>query len=130
VATSSHVHNTGTLHAAIGATNGDTARIGYIAGGVYSGNSTYSVRATVGATLAGQAFNHNTPVVGQTDGPTSTATVGISNANATATNQATTATNIANTATNQATTATNVATGAGASENIQPTIILNYIIKV
>jgi microcystin-dependent protein len=128
VATSSHVHNTGTLHAAIGATNAATNRIGYIAGGVYSGNSTYSVQGT--SVLTGQAFNHNTPVVGQTDGPTSTDTVAISNVNATATNQATTATNIANTATNQATTATNVATGAGASENIQPTIILNYIIKV
>ena len=44
---------------------------------------------------------------------------------------ATTATNIANTATNQATTATNQDTGGGgAHNNIQPTIVLNYIIKI
>jgi microcystin-dependent protein len=42
-----------------------------------------------------------------------------------------TATNIANTATNQATTATNQDTGGGgAHNNIQPTIVLNYIIKI
>jgi microcystin-dependent protein len=128
-AADSHSHaGQGTLHAAVGATNDSTNRIGHIAGGVYANPSTYSLQGT--SALTNQTFNHNTPVYGSTGGPNVTGTVGISNANATATNQATTATNIANTATNQATTATNVATGAGASENIQPTIILNYIIKV
>jgi microcystin-dependent protein len=49
---------------------------------------------------------------------------------ATATNIATTATNIATTATNIATTATNQHTGGdGAHNNMQPTMVLNYIIK-
>jgi microcystin-dependent protein len=49
---------------------------------------------------------------------------------ATATNQATTATNQATTATNQATTATNQNTGGGgAHNNLQPYIVVNYIIK-
>jgi len=48
----------------------------------------------------------------------------------TATNQAATATNIATTATNQNTTATNQNTGGdGAHNNLQPYIVLNYIIK-
>jgi microcystin-dependent protein len=48
----------------------------------------------------------------------------------TATNQATTATNQATTATNNATTATNQnAGGGGAHNNMQPTILMNYIIK-
>jgi microcystin-dependent protein len=113
MATDSHVHNTGSLVAAIGATNANTARIGYIAGGVSSGASTYSVLGTT--VLTGQAFNHNTPVVGQTSGPTVTQNVSISNVGTTA--------NLSDT------TAVNVATGAGSSQNVQPTIILNYIIK-
>jgi microcystin-dependent protein len=49
----------------------------------------------------------------------------------TATNQANTATNIATTATNQNTTATNQNTGGGgAHNNLQPYLVLNYIIKV
>jgi microcystin-dependent protein len=51
-------------------------------------------------------------------------------ANATATNQAATATNNATTATNNATTATNQNTGGGgAHNNLQPYIVVNYIIK-
>lgn len=51
-------------------------------------------------------------------------------ASATATNQSTTATNQAATATNQAATATNQATGGGgAHNNLQPYLVLNYIIK-
>jgi microcystin-dependent protein len=55
-------------------------------------------------------------------------TVGTSSV--TPTNQATTATNNSTTATNQATTATNQNTGGGeAHNNLQPYIVLNYIIK-
>ena len=51
-------------------------------------------------------------------------------AGATAVNQAQTATNIAATATNQAQTATNQNAGSGsAHNNLQPYIVLNYIIK-
>jgi microcystin-dependent protein len=50
---------------------------------------------------------------------------------ATATNQNTTATNQATTATNQNTTATNQSTGGGgAHNNLQPYLVVNYIIKV
>jgi microcystin-dependent protein len=52
-----------------------------------------------------------------------TATQGIFIGDATATNQANTATNQANTATNQNT------GGGGAHNNMQPTMVLNYIIK-
>ncbi len=129
VAASGHVHGSGGLQAAIGATSSDANRIGYVAGGVNSGPfSTYSVVGT--SRLNGAEFNHNTPVYGNTGAPNADSVVAISNANATATNQAQTASNIATTATNQATTATNNSTGAGSSENVQPTIILNYIIKV
>jgi microcystin-dependent protein len=52
-------------------------------------------------------------------------------ASTTATNNPTTATNQATTATNQATTATNQNTGGGlAHNNLQPYIVLNYMIKV
>jgi microcystin-dependent protein len=124
-----HTHaGQGTLHAAVGATNASTNRIGHIAGGVYANPSTYSLQGT--SALTSQDFNHNTPVYGSTGGNNVSATVGINNTSTeTATNIATIATNIATTATNQVTTATNNSTGAGSSENVQPTIILNYIIK-
>lgn len=54
----------------------------------------------------------------------------LGNAGTTATNIAATATNIAATATNQAATATNQNTGGGAAHNnLQPYMVLNYIIK-
>lgn len=117
-----HTHaGQGDLHAGIGATNSDANRIGYIAGGVYANPATYSV---VGSSrLNSQNFNHNTPVYGSTGGNSFNASVGISNAGATALINDATPTNFVATAVNQS-------TGAGASQNIQPTIILNYIIKV
>ena len=136
VAASGHVHSGGGLLAAIGATNANINRIGYVAGGVLSGDSTYSVRGSLGETLTSQAFNHNTPVYGNTGAPNADSVVAISNAGATANiidAPAVTLNSIPATVggtTNQATTATNQATGAGASQNVQPTIILNYIIKV
>lgn len=110
-----HTHaGQGDLHAGIGATNSDANRIGYIAGGVYANPATYSI---VGSSrLNSQNFNHNTPVYGSTGGNSFNASVGISNAGATA--------NLNDT------TAVNVAAGGGTSQNMQPTIILNYIIKV
>lgn len=57
-----------------------------------------------------------------TSGNVNSNTTGISINSQTATNQSATATN-------QNTTATNQTTGAGASENMPPSIILNYIIK-
>lgn len=94
----------GSLHALIGATNGDAARIGYNAGGVYANPSTYSIQG--GSLLTYQNFNHNTPVYGSTGGPSSSASVGISNATVAGDS------------------------AASAHLNVQPTIILNYIIKV
>lgn len=117
-AAAGHTHTGGGLLASVGATNGDINRIGYVAGGVLSGASTYSLRATVGQTLGGQGFNHNSPVYGTSDGNNSNASVGISNGSAITTSDT------------EGTTAVNVATGAGSSQNVQPTVILNYIIKV
>jgi microcystin-dependent protein len=128
VASSGHTHpGQGTLAAAVGATNDSTNRIGHIAGNPISGPSTYSFQGTNVTLNAG--FNHNSPVYGSTGGNSEDRTVTISNAYTQPSAQAATATNIENTATNVAATATNNATGAGASENVQPTIILNYIIK-
>ena len=130
-----HTHaGQGTLAAAVGATNDSTNRIGHIAGSVISGASTYSLQGT--SALNGQSFNHNSPVYGSTGGNNVSATVGISNAGTTANLQDAPAVTLGSIpatvggTTNQATTATNNSTGAGSSENVQPTIILNYIIKV
>jgi microcystin-dependent protein len=129
VAASGHVHSGGGLLAAVGATNGDIHRVGYVAGGVLSGNMTYSIRGVPSETLGTVAPNHNTPVYGNTGAPNADSVVAISNAGATANISDAPAVTITATATNVAFTAVNQATGAGASENIQPTIILNYIIK-
>ena len=65
------------------------------------------------------------------DGSQNIAGTTATNQATTATNQATTATNIATTATNQATTATNQNTGGGgAHNNLQPYVVLNYMIKI
>jgi len=114
-ASSNHTHPShGSLHAAVGATNSDAGRIAYIAGGVYANPSTYSIVG--GGLVVGQNFNHNTPVYGDTGGNSANLSVGLSNAGQTATNQAQTATN-QNTGSNSA------------HNNVQPTMVLNYIIK-
>ena len=101
---SSHTHTDGDLAAAIGATSSNANRIGYVTQGVGSGPSvaSYSIEGT--SLIANTAtFNHYTPVYGTTDANSSTGTVGISNANNTG--------------------------GGGTHSNMQPTIVLNYIIK-
>jgi microcystin-dependent protein len=102
VASDGHSHaGQGSLNAAIGATNGDPSRIGYIAGTVAGpGTATYSITGGSLLTNSGN-FNHYTPVYGSTGGNSGSTTVGISNANA----------------------------GTGSSQNVQPTMILNYIIR-
>lgn len=104
-ASTSHTHGRGSYAAAIGATNNNITAIGYEAGGARPdgqgpSSSTYGI---TGGNAGGQAFNHYTPVYGNSGAPSATATVGISNAN-----------NIG---------------GDGSHTNLQPYIVLNYIIK-
>jgi microcystin-dependent protein len=98
-----HTHGRGDYHAAVGATNGDAGRIAYQASGVYTNPSTYSV--TGGNLVVNPNFNHNTPVYGTSGGPSGSASVGLSNGGTTA------------------------STATNSHNNVQPTIILNYIIK-
>jgi microcystin-dependent protein len=105
-AASGHTHGPGSFHAAIGATNSDPSRIGYVAG--YNsggpGTATYSIIAS-GLLINSAPFNHYTPVYGGSGGPSADTTVGITNVNNTAAN------------------------AASSHENMQPSIALNYIIK-
>ena len=102
-AASGHTHGPGSFHAAIGATDSDPSRIGYVAG--YNsggpGTATYSIIAG-GLTINTSGFNHYTPVYGGSGSPSADTTVGITN---------------------------NVNAQTGASQNLPPTIVLNYIIK-
>jgi microcystin-dependent protein len=102
-AASDHGHGPGSFHAAIGATDSDPSRIGYVAG--YNsggpGIATYSIIAG-GLTINTSGFNHYTPVYGGSGSPSADTTVGITN---------------------------NVNAQTGASQNLPPTIVLNYIIK-
>lgn len=100
-----HTHaGQGSLHAAIGATNSDAARIGYQAGGVYTNPSTYSIQG--GGLVINPNFNHNTPVYGSTGSNSSNAWIGLVNNPASA------------------------ESASSAHTNTQPTMVLNYIIKV
>lgn len=107
-ASSGHAHGPGSLLAAIGATNSDAQRIGYVATGVNGpSQATYSNSGVIGGLVANPnaPFNHYTAIYGATDGPNATASVSISNVdNATA-------------------------PAASSHENMQPSIVLNYIIK-
>ena len=103
-ASDGHTHaGQGNLGAAIGATNGNPSAIGYVAGTAAGGPGTATY--TIVGTLQGgtQSFNHYTPVYGSTAANSASASVGISNVNNTG--------------------------GGGAHSNMQPTIVLNYIIK-
>lgn len=105
-ASSGHTHGPGSLLAAIGATNSDAQRIGYVATGVNGpSQATYSNSGVIGGLVTNPSapFNHYTAIYGATDGPSAAASVSISNVN-------------------------NAETGT--SQNLPPTIVLNYIIKV
>lgn len=101
-ATAGHAHGPGSFHAAIGATNNNIAAIGYVAG--YNsggpGQSTYTITGGIGGS---QNFNHYTPVYGGSDAANASASVSLTNANNTG--------------------------GGGSHTNLQPYIVVNYIIK-
>jgi microcystin-dependent protein len=104
-ATSGHTHGRGNYAADIGATANSVITIGYEAGAARPGGqgperSTYGVS---GGNQANQAFNHYTPVYGDSGAASASASVGISNEN-------------------------NVTANNGHS-NLQPYIVVNYIIK-
>lgn len=105
-AKSDHAHYAsgqgGDLRAAIGATNNNIAAIGYQTSGWLSPGPTTSTYTITGGIGGAQTFNHYTPVYGSTSGPSATESVSITNAN-------------------------NAQTGA--SQNVQPTMMLNYIIR-
>jgi microcystin-dependent protein len=108
VAAAGHVHYAsgqgGDLRTAIGATASDAGSLGYVPFGPIAPGpgaiGAYTLFA--GFTTATRGFNHYTPVYGYTSGNSANATVTISNAN----------------------------TGSGqAHNNLQPYIVVNYIIK-
>lgn len=108
VAASGHIHYAsaqgGDLRTAIGATASDAGSLGYQPTGVISPgpSSIGAYTLLAGFTSSVRAYNHYTPVYGYTSGNSANATVTISNVN------------------------------AGSSEahnNLQPYVVLNYIIK-
>ena len=106
VASSGHTHYEGDLRAVIGAVNGNPGWLGYEATTLAPrGPSTAYAYTVYGNNYTSSAlgFNHHTRVYGTTAGPNSTSTVGITNAENTG--------------------------GGGAHNNLQPYIVLNYIIK-
>jgi microcystin-dependent protein len=115
VAASGHIHYAtgqgGDLRTAIGATASDAGSLGYQPTGVISPGPTsigaYTLLA--GFTQAVRGFNHYTPVYGYTSGNSANATVTISNANPGGSGTPTPTTQPHN--------------------NLQPYVVLNYIIK-
>lgn len=104
-AASDHGHGPGSFAAAIGATNGDAYRIGYVAGTVNGpGTATYSVQGG-GLLVNSGGFNHYTPVFGTSAGATPAVTG------------------------NSGTTSANTGSG-GAHNNLQPFIVMNKIIRL
>lgn len=111
----SHSHTQDShLHTQVAHAHGQIGKNVFAAGGNYGAD-------TVGGFPLGTNTNSATPTIN----------------GSVATNQATTPTNVAATATNQATTPTNIAAtatnqntgGGGAHNNLQPYLVLNYIIK-
>jgi microcystin-dependent protein len=103
VASSGHAHGPGTYGAAIGATNDNIGAIGYQASYVRGGGPGQSTYTVLGSGTGAQNFNHYTPVYGASDGPNATTTVTLTNSNNTG--------------------------GGGSHTNLQPYIVVNYIIK-
>lgn len=108
VAASGHIHYAsgqgGDLRTAIGATASDAGSLGYVPSGPISPGpgSIGAYTLLAGWTASERGFNHYTPVYGYTSGNSANATVTISNVNA----------------------------GSGQSHNnLQPYVVLNYIIK-
>jgi len=98
-------------------------------------NSVFASPRGTSTTNVNHPNNVSTTILTNSGGGGHSHTISVANSTATniattATNQAKTATNKATTATNQATTATNQNTGGGeAHNNLQPYIVVNYIIK-
>jgi len=111
VASSTHKHAEGNLATAIGAVNSDTSTIGYQAGSTQpSGRGPSSVTNYVATELSiynggfgPLSFTHYTRVYGDTSNNATFTTVGISNENNTG--------------------------GGGSHNNMQPYLLINYIIK-
>jgi microcystin-dependent protein len=116
VAASGHVHYAtgqgGELRTAIGATASDAGSLGYVPGGPIApgpgGVGAYTLYG-IPVTTGYRAFNHYTPVYGYTSGNSANTTVTISNANAGGSGTPTPTTQPHN--------------------NLQPYVVLNYIIK-
>jgi microcystin-dependent protein len=114
VAAAGHIHYAtgqgGELRTAIGATGGDAGALGYVPSGPISPGpgSIGAYTLFAGWTASERGFNHYTPVYGYTSGNSANATVTISNANAGGSGSP-------------------VATQA--HNNLQPYVVLNYIIK-
>lgn len=114
VAAAGHIHYAsgqgGDLRTAIGATASDAGSLGYVPSGPISPGpgSIGAYTLLAGFTTATRGFNHYTPVYGYTSGNSANATVTISNANAGGSGSP-------------------VATQA--HNNLQPYVVLNYIIK-
>lgn len=102
-ASTTHTHGSGGYAAAIGATNNNIAAIGYVAGGTISGAPTTSTYTVTGGIGGAQTFNHYTPVYGSSGSPSASGTVTLTNADNTG--------------------------GGGAHNNVQPFMVVNYIIK-
>jgi len=109
VPSSSHTHIAGDqMKVPIGAVSGDPGLLGVEATAVSTSGPSSLVSYTLQATALSQVsriFNHHTKVYGSTAGPSGTQTVAISNASSTAAN------------------------ASAAHTNLQPYIVLNYIIK-
>lgn len=103
-ATSAHTHTSGGLTAAIGAVNGNIGAVGYVASNNFNGGPSTATYTVSGGGASGGSFNHYTNVYGTTAAASASGTVSLTNANNTG--------------------------GGEAHNNLQPYIVLNYMIKV
>lgn len=107
-ANSTHDHGKGNIVALIGSCNGNTASLGFISSNDWvSQNNTATYIPVAGTVISFTSRNHNTATYGNTD-------------NVAAGNRATVTENINTSSTGSDT----------AYQTVQPTIVLNYIIKI